>query len=121
MDYRKFYREVVCAIPTGFDIHHLDEDKKNNKIPNLLMLPSELHQQYHDAKTRLNYLFSNAPTSEITSILDRGNNWNSIFLDSLKEFEEIRKECSKWADYKLFCLNKIPNLHQINLKDYQNG
>lgn len=44
---------VYCAahglteLPEGFEIHHLDEDKVNNNIGNLIMLSASDHQKLH--------------------------------------------------------------------------
>lgn len=47
-DYRKYYAEYYgIEIPDGFDIHHIDGDRENNNIDNLIMLPSKLHHKYH--------------------------------------------------------------------------
>ncbi len=34
-------------IPAGYDIHHLDHDHTNNSIGNLVCIPSEKHNEYH--------------------------------------------------------------------------
>lgn len=49
--YKKFYEEYYgIEIPSGFDIHHIDGNRENNNIENLLMLPSDLHHRYHLTK-----------------------------------------------------------------------
>lgn len=47
-NYRKFY-ENKTGVKTekGFDIHHLDFNKSNNNINNLVRIPSKLHKGYH--------------------------------------------------------------------------
>jgi hypothetical protein len=47
-NYRKFYeKETGSKIPDGFDIHHIDCDRSNNHILNLVALPKELYREYH--------------------------------------------------------------------------
>ena len=49
MNYRKLYEEYHdLKIPKDWDIHHIDADRENNKINNLIMLPSKLHQALHN-------------------------------------------------------------------------
>ena len=49
MNYRKLYEEHHdLKIPKDWDIHHIDADRENNKINNLIMLPSKLHQALHN-------------------------------------------------------------------------
>lgn len=48
VDYRKLYKEHY-NIEFGPDmvVHHIDFDRTNNSINNLLLLPSRLHAKYH--------------------------------------------------------------------------
>ena len=52
--YRKFYeKKLNIKIPKGYEIHHIDENRKNNQINNLVMLPKELHKKYHNIKEQI--------------------------------------------------------------------
>ena len=48
MDYRKFYKDYY-GIDFGpeYDVHHIDRNRSNNDIQNLLLLPTRLHHQLH--------------------------------------------------------------------------
>jgi hypothetical protein len=48
IDYRQLYKDYY-GIDFGDDmaIHHIDFDRTNNNIDNLLMLPKKLHAKYH--------------------------------------------------------------------------
>lgn len=49
-DYRQYYKDYFgIDFDESYDIHHIDFDRKNNDISNLLLLPSKLHHQYHFA------------------------------------------------------------------------
>lgn len=36
-----------CDIPEGHEVHHLDGDRYNNNLENLVVLPIESHQWFH--------------------------------------------------------------------------
>tara|TARA_R110002012_G_scaffold280_6_gene1097 strand:+ start:1173 stop:1529 length:357 start_codon:yes stop_codon:yes gene_type:complete len=48
MNYRKFYiKETGKNIPNNYEIHHIDADRKNNKMENLIALPKNFHKTLH--------------------------------------------------------------------------
>lgn len=53
-DYRQLYKDYY-GIQFGNDmvVHHIDFDRSNNDIANLLLLPNRLHSQYHFALSML--------------------------------------------------------------------
>lgn len=54
VDYRQLYK-YYYGIEFGRDmvVHHIDFDRSNNSIGNLLLLPNEVHARYHMAYSRL--------------------------------------------------------------------
>lgn len=48
MNYRKLYENHYgINIPPEYDIHHIDFNRDNNKIDNLILLPKRLHRKLH--------------------------------------------------------------------------
>lgn len=48
MDYRAKYAEYYqIEIGKDMDVHHIDGDRTNNNIDNLLLLPKDIHQRMH--------------------------------------------------------------------------
>ena len=101
MNYREKYKRFF-GIKFGSDyvIHHIDFDRKNNDISNLLLLPKELHAKYHlilnalsvcpdkpKADGFINVRLSNA---EITD-------YNCAAFESLPK---VICECAKWLKWK---------------------
>lgn len=47
-NYRKYYADYFgIEIPKEYHIHHLDRDRNNNNIRNLILLPKEVHEKVH--------------------------------------------------------------------------
>ena len=47
-DYRAIYKEFYdIEFDSSFVIHHIDFDRTNNDIDNLILLPRGLHSKYH--------------------------------------------------------------------------
>lgn len=39
-------------IPKGYHVHHADEDRSNNQIENLRLLPASMHAGFHNSKEK---------------------------------------------------------------------
>tara|TARA_R100001440_G_C2447793_1_gene107548 strand:- start:93 stop:509 length:417 start_codon:yes stop_codon:yes gene_type:complete len=49
LSYTKLYENHHnIKIPKGFEIHHIDANRNNNNIDNLIMLPKEFHRALHN-------------------------------------------------------------------------
>lgn len=60
MDYRKFYQDTLkIKLGKEFVVHHIDENRSNNQMENLVHLPLELHSTYHQRKREVRELFGN--------------------------------------------------------------
>lgn len=54
MNYRKLYeRHYGIKIPKGFHVHHIDGNRENNTIRNLILLPGKIHSELHFIKNSL--------------------------------------------------------------------
>lgn len=54
VDYRQLYKDHY-HIDFGSDmvVHHIDFDRSNNSIGNLMLLPNDVHARYHMAYTKM--------------------------------------------------------------------
>ena len=111
--YYKVWEKYCGKKPRGFDLHHIDGNRANNTINNLLLLPRELHSDYHKIKSNIKDLKIEC---EIRSILDNGNGYHEYIFNLHERLHSVLKECNKWADYKEYLLGNIPNIHHINLE-----
>ena len=116
MNYRKLY-EKICGIkiPKNFEIHHIDFDRKNNDINNLVMLPKELHNKYHKALEKYNNINYSLNT-KLSGSLEPGYaiNWyiKTHDLKIIEEFIDIYYECQKYINYRDYLLGIIPNIYK---------
>lgn len=85
-NYRKIYSEHYgIVIEKGYVIHHMDGNRENNKVSNLLLLPSKLHSKYHFYKN-------------IIESWDKNTNLECLFpnvymMNALEEFCETCQDC----------------------------
>ena len=116
-NYRKFYEEQTDAkIPEKFVIHHIDHDKNNNKLYNLLALPNGLHLQYHknyvycfNLAEGLNNIFSPLKTI-IGQGMDPAGEIENQFQDQIREFTKLKdryRECQYWLLYRQYLLGEV--------------
>ena len=90
-NYRKYYGEYYgIEVAEDFDIHHIDGDRNNNDISNLIMLPSKLHAKYHMTRSAADNFHT-----EISH-----ENCGSWQVKMMKQFCEAMEEISKWVAYK---------------------
>ena len=102
-DYRQFYREYY-GIDFGPEmaVHHIDFDRDNNAIENLLLLPVELHQRYHECIRQL----LGAKSGFVDLRLD-GLCKSSEFPEPLESMAQIFREVQIWQDIK-YSFSKMP-------------
>ena len=106
--YRKLYCDHYGMDDPGpdYDIHHIDFDRTNNDIDNLIMLPKSLHHKYHWC---LNHF--NSDTNKTQVVFDakielQGNRYD---VNALLHLAEALKEINDWiiiknnADFELYC------------------
>lgn len=104
MSYRKIYSEITgVEVPIYFDVHHIDFDRNNNDIENMVALPKKLHSDYHKHLPYLNY---GLPTQ--LSILNIG------YINLLTDYINIHIQCSKWINHRDYLLNKSPNIYNLS-------
>ena len=110
-DYRvKYKRYYDIEFGNDYAVHHIDGDRTNNDISNLVLLPKELHSKYHFQKS----IIDSQPLP--TRITGNGLNSQSYYLACLESFMKTLQECNKWYDYKLFLEGAIPNIHHLYLR-----
>lgn len=105
----KYKRYYGIEFGREYAVHHIDGNRENNDISNLVLLPTKLHSQYHFLKTIVER--QELPTRISGNALSS----QSYYLSGLEEFLRVLGECNKWYDYKMYLEGCIPNIHRIIL------
>ena len=109
MCYRKFYTEQTgVKLPKGFVVHHIDLNRGNNQIDNLVAVPSKLHSKFH-----VSIIDNIDITSKVCSVVEGGNRYNSYCMQMLNHFIRNYTEMCMWVDYKYYLLGLLPNIHNL--------
>lgn len=96
-NYRKIYEDYFgIEIPESFDIHHIDCNHSNNEIDNLIMLPKELHQRYHNALQQLEIIDGRASIPAKINI-----DCESFHTKEMIELCNVLREIDKWGAFRL--------------------
>ena len=98
-DYReKYKRHYGIEFGSDFDVHHMDFDRSNNDIENLVLLPKKLHQRYH---YYLKAFWSQDCKSGELVIKTRIDEYQQEFYPKmLCGFLETLRECREWLAKK---------------------
>ena len=108
-DYRKFYCQQVGKQydSNKFDIHHINMNRKDNRIENLVALPKKLHRQYHfykrvkDSTSEYDLDYIGGTEEELYMDYFREKT-----LDAYQKFFAVIHECTKWVEERNELLNK---------------
>ncbi len=91
-NYVKHYEEYFgIEIPEGFVIHHIDGNRENNNIDNLIMIPKKLHARYH---------FFSRQIEAMKIAMDMDNVYKAWAFEG---YSEVIKECKKYINQK-YCM-----------------
>lgn len=94
-DYRAIYKRHFCIdFGKDFSVHHIDFDRNNNDIDNLLLLPRGLHTKYHSC-----LLGCENNQHKISGII---GDLSGHRLTSLKNLAVALTEIEKWVKWKLY-------------------
>lgn len=102
MHYRiKYKKHFGIEFDENFEVHHIDLDRKNNDIDNLVLLPKELHEQYHSI---INSISVCPEKPKADGIIDLRLNNALVTEYGAKSFEllpEVMAKCQRWYRLKL--------------------
>lgn len=102
MNYRKFYeKETGKKVPEWFEIHHIDENRNNNSIENLVAIPFELHNKIHLCITKDSVDLSFPNRIDVWM-------WYAEYLSyEIRKWKTIYNEFIEWLYFREFLLWKV--------------
>lgn len=113
MDYRKYYKkELGVNLTSDFHVHHIDLDKTNNDISNLVALPRVLHGKYHAAIMRIKPVSQYLPLC--TKLSYQGEQCNSYAIYCMEQFQNVYSECVKWVMFRDYHLGLTANMFGLS-------
>ena len=95
----KYKRYYDIDFGSDYIVHHIDFNRSNNSIDNLLLLPKELHTKYHYYLQMFDVINWKSGRVSIDTILQLNRN-PYCSLDDLIDFLNVLKECQEWIKYK---------------------
>lgn len=99
MNYRKLYeKHYGIQIPKGFVIHHIDCDRNNNDISNLIMLPNELHQRFHWYFTQIQSVKTGDAAKNYLKNAQASMYDGNVYMG----FGRVIIELARWIEHKNF-------------------
>lgn len=97
-NYRKLYKDYFgIDFDKNYDIHHIDFNRDNNDISNLILLPKDLHAKYHTLINSLGGIDKNGCISINIYINIHCSNYGEQFL---KQLGETMEEINRWTLYR---------------------
>ena len=126
--HRDIWESVNGALPKSFSIHHVDKDKNNNDIENLVAMPRSKHSKLHSGmltleeqeKRRLNMLMNAHPAAKEWHSSEEGRKWHREHYKTTREklYEKHEKVClfchSSFIGiaHQSFCSNKCKSAYR---------
>lgn len=128
--HRAVWEHYHGEIPQGFLVHHIDQDKSNNAIENLMLMPKPKHSEMHTseyAKRQYDKIIHNMNTNVRPKAVEwhkssAGRKWHKKHYENTKTalYEKVEKPCMYCgASFKgtkgnssKFCSNKCKSAHR---------
>lgn len=79
MDYREKYIEYYGEIEKDFVVHHLDHNRENNDIRNLVAVPKGLHTKYHTWHSQLSKYSPKRMIECYEQFTEKLNKFNDVY------------------------------------------
>ena len=99
MNYRRLYQKHYgIIIPASFDIHHIDRNRENNDIKNLLLLPAKTHHILHFCGG----IIEQAIISGKTPFSLKNPNELGFMVGYIRAYADIFEDLYFWSSTKMF-------------------
>lgn len=106
----KYKRYYDIDFDKSYDIHHIDFNRKNNDINNLLLLPKTLHSTYHLLINKMGGMDETGKVKFSVRINLSVSNYDAQIIELLAQ---TIQEIEKWVVYKHELTMKIQTKEQM--------
>lgn len=101
-DYKKVYAERFgISWDNDLEIHHIDRNRENNEISNLILLPRELHSELHKWLNEIRN-YEGASGKDVLTLMQEQvlNIGNTFVADSIEGLANVLSKCMRWGFLK---------------------
>lgn len=98
-DYKKLYAESFgITWDNDLEIHHIDRNRDNNHISNLILLPRELHSELHKWLTEIKH-YEGATGKDVITLMQEQvlNIGNTFVASSIDGISNVLSKCMGWG------------------------
>ena len=118
MKYRDFYKKYFAIqFDDSFDIHHINGDRKDNDISNLVLIPKVLHQTLH--KVLCDASFCQSPFDYILVFSKMDERTFQIIKD-LYHWIDLKEQAAFEKDNSIIEGRKYINFYQAKIEEFEN-
>lgn len=107
LKYKRYYK---IDFGSEYAIHHIDFNRKNNDISNLLLLPNDLHSKYHTYKSQFDAITENGLCLKLDYSSGMLLNMQLSYLDDLLK---VLKDIDYWVELKYLVDNGYQKYENI--------
>lgn len=93
----KYKRHYGIDFGKEYAIHHIDGNRENNEIENLLLLPMALHSKYH---TYRDMFIAYAGSGICFDLTYSGSCLRGLQLSQLDDLRKVLNEIQEWIEAK---------------------
>lgn len=102
-NYRAYYKQYYgIEFGSNYVVHHIDFNRENNDIRNLLLLPKELHAKYHLVINALSFGDDKPKADGFLDFRLSNANITDFNAAMVGVLPETIAECCKWTTYKRY-------------------
>ena len=96
-NYRQYYKEYYgIEFGKGFAVHHIDMNRENNEISNLLLIPSTIHNKFHLSS----YVYEYGCKSIHPNLKGLNASFLNYEIEMLKVYLDSIIAIQEWLGYK---------------------
>ena len=118
MRYRDYYKKFFeIQFDNSFDVHHINGNRDDNDIDNLLLLPKILHQTLH--KVLYNASFCESPFDYILQFSTLDDETFQIIKD-LRYWKDLRDDAAYEKNQAIMARRDYINFYQIEIEKFKN-